>query len=71
MGKMAVLCFAAKNICHILQRNMRLIIAKFLAKCNSEGKKKLISTFLLKNVDNNFAMTDMINMDSCCIIDDK
>ncbi len=46
-----------------------LKIVKFVAKCNSTGKKKFI--LLLKNVDVNFATTDVVNMDYSCIIDDK
>ncbi len=64
-------CVLLQNtlICHILQQNVVLKIEKFVAKCNSTGMKKLL--FLLKNVNINFVTIDVVNMDSCCIVDDK
>ncbi len=53
-----------------MQHNVGLKIVKLVAKCNSTGKKKLICSYK-KKFDINFAMTDVVNKDSSCIINDK
>ncbi len=55
------------GFCHVLQQNVLFKIAKFVAKYNnSRDKKKFL--FLRAYI---FSTADVVNMDSCCIIDDK